>query len=112
MKYYDPWAHAVQIVFSRLLLFVAIDLTAVAITWWQVLDTIHVAGIGVFFASIGGLILGTQPIQLQVLFTLTVVCCTLAVSILFIFLLRTSRTRLYDRHRRGARVVDASSDQR
>lgn len=112
MKYYDPWAHALQIFLSRLLLFVALDALAFVVTWWHVLDSIYGATARTFLTSVWGILLGTLPTYLQVMFVLTVSTTTMTVCIVFVFLVRSSRMRLSDRYRRGARVVDGGNGSR
>jgi hypothetical protein len=111
MNYYDPWGHVFRIVINRLLFFVFLAMTCAALLWWWVLHRYFGYTWIVALSSALPLAQGEGGKHWQVIFWLTVTSSTLATSTLFALLIGRNRLRRGDRHRRGARIVDADHDE-
>lgn len=110
MNYYDPWGHVFRIALNRVLLFVLLAVSSSALLWAWLLSHFYDYGWKVIVGSAWALPQGDGELHWRLMFWLTAVCGTLVTSTLFAALMRRTRLRRGDRHRRGARVVDADHD--
>jgi hypothetical protein len=110
MNYYDPWGHAFKLFVNRLLLFVFLAISSSALLWTWLLVSFYGFGWKVIVGSAWALPQGGGEMHWRLMFWLTAACGTLVTSTLFAALMRRSRMRRGDRHRRGARVVHADAD--
>ena len=110
MNYYDPWGHAFKLFVNRLLLFVFLAISSSALLWAWLLVSFYGFGWKVIVGSAWALPQGDGELHWRLMFWLTAACGTLVTLTLFAALMRGSRMRRGDRHRRGARVVHADAD--
>ncbi len=110
MNYYDPWGHAFKLFVNRLLLFVFLAVSSSALLWAWLLTSFYGFGWKVIVGSAWALPQGDGELHWRLMFWLSAACGTLVTSTLFAALMRRTRLRRGDRHRRGARVVDADHD--
>lgn len=110
MNYYDPWGHAFRIALNRVVLFVLLAVSSSGLLWWLLLDRCYGYGWRVIVGSAWALPQGDGELHWRIMFWLSVACGTLATTALFAALMRRTKLRRGDRHRRGARVVHADAD--
>ena len=111
MNYYDPWGHAFRIALNRVLLFVLLLVSSSAGLWAWLLSHFYDYGWRVIVGSAWALPQGDGELHWRIMFWLSLGCGTLATTTLFAALMRRPRLRRGDRHRRGARVVDADHEE-
>lgn len=107
MSYYDPWFHVLQLVFNRVLLFLATSLTLSGVLWCWLLQRYFDTAAWPALRSAWDIGHGAAPPYWTVVLALTVSTGTLATAVVFAALLGLGRLRQGEQHRRGARVVDA-----
>lgn len=110
MNYYDPWGHAFRLFLNRVLLFVLLLVSSSGLLWAWLLSHFYDYGWRVIVGSAWALPQGDGELHWRIMFWLSVGCGTLATTALFAALMRRTKLRRGDRHRRGARVVHADAD--
>lgn len=106
MSYYDPWAHALVLIFHRVVLFVVISIVLSVVLWCVLLEHFFGSTTLVALGGIWDIVQGNADLTNNLLFSLMVSSSTLFTTTVFALLMRSGRLRRGDAHRRGTRVID------
>ncbi|MCE4538232.1 hypothetical protein LXT12_13320 [Pelomonas sp. P7] len=105
-NYYDPWAHAIHLFFSRLVQFLLLSLLLGLAVWCGLLHWVFEADWRAVATSTWAMTSITDP-RWRVILGQSLAIGVLLSGWLFTWLLGRSRLRRGERHHRGARVIDA-----
>lgn len=108
-NYYDPWAHAMHLFFSRSLQFLALSLLLGLAVWASLLHVVFDASWKEVARSTWSMWRSTDPLWRTIL-AQSLAIGTLLAAWLFTWLITRARLRRGERHHRGARVIDAPAD--
>ena len=100
-NYYDPWAHAIQIFFTRLFQFILLTLILGFLVWYAWLHFYFEAA---FFSNTKKTIFGDSEL-IKATFIMCFACSGLFTSLLFSWLM-VGRSQKGELHHRGSRMID------
>lgn len=109
-NYYDPWAHAVHLFFTRVLQFVVLSALLTVAIWAALLSWHFPDSSWTALARWSWDIARSDNRHWKAVFVLCMVNATVLVGWLFTTISLLSRLRGGDRHHRGARVVQHTQD--
>lgn len=104
-NYYDPWAHAMHLFFSRSLQFLALSLLLGLAVWANLLHLVFEADWKTVATLTWSMWRSTDPLW-WVIVAQSMAIGALLAAWLFTWLLGRARLRRGERHHRGARVID------
>jgi len=108
-KYYDPWHHAIQLFFNRLIQFALLSLVLSLAVWAGLLHLVFEAGWKTV-ATFSWSMLSSTDLHWRTILGQSLAIGTLLTAWLFTWLIGRARLGRGERHHRGARVVHADAE--